>query len=49
MIELTFLAETDEQICELGELGISLEENMLVISRKVTKSRTINRVNGERQ
>ena len=47
LIELTFLAETDEQICELEKLGISLEENMLVISRKVTKSRTINRVNGE--
>ena len=47
LIELTFLAETDEQIHELEKLGISLEEDMLVISRKVTRGRTINRVNGE--
>lgn len=47
LVELTFLAENDEQINELEKLGISLEDDMVVISRKVTKGRTINRVNGE--
>ena len=31
----------------LVELGITLEEDVVVISRKITKCRTINRVNGE--
>ena len=47
LIELTFLAENDEQTEALEKLGISLEEDILVISRKITKGRTINRVNGE--
>ena len=47
LVELTFLAETDEQIAALERLGITLEEDLLVISRKITKGRTINRVNGE--
>ena len=47
LVELTFLAEDSEQINSLEELGITLEEDVVVISRKITKCRTINRVNGE--
>lgn len=47
LVELTFLAESSEQINSLEKLGITLEEDVLVISRKITKGRTINRVNGE--
>ena len=46
-VELTFLAEDSEQINSLEKLGITLEEDVVVISRKITKCRTINRVNGE--
>ena len=47
LVELTFLAEDSEQINSLEKLGIPLEEDVVVISRKITKCRTINRVNGE--
>ena len=47
LVELTFLAEDREQINSLEKLGITLEEDVVVISRKITKCRTINRVNGE--
>lgn len=47
LVELTFLAEDSEQINSLEKLGITLEEDVVVISRKITKCRTINRVNGE--
>lgn len=47
LVELTFLAEDSEQINSLEKLGITLEEDVVVISRKITKYRTINRVNGE--
>lgn len=47
LIELTFLAEDTEQKKAIEKLGVSLEEDILVISRKVTKNRTVNRVNGE--
>lgn len=47
LVELTFLAEDSEQINSLEKLGITLEEDIVVISRKITKGRTINRVNGE--
>ena len=47
LVELTFLVETDEQKNAIENLGITLEEDLLVISRKITKGRTINRVNGE--
>ena len=46
LVELTFLADS-EQINSLEKLGITLEEDVVVISRKITKCRTINRVNGE--
>lgn len=47
LVELTFLAEDSEQINSLEKLGITLEEDVVVISRKINKCRTINRVNGE--
>lgn len=47
LVELTFLAEDSEQINSLEKMGITLEEDVVVISRKITKCRTINRVNGE--
>ncbi len=47
LVELTFLAEDSEQINSLEKLGITLEEDVVVISRKITKCRTINRFNGE--
>ena len=47
LVELTFLAEDSEQINSLEKLGITLEEDVVVISRKITKCRSINRVNGE--
>ena len=47
LVGLTFLAEDSEQINSLEKLGITLEEDVVVISRKITKCRTINRVNGE--
>jgi len=47
LVELTFLAEDSEQVNSLEKLGITLEEDVVVISRKITKCRTINRVNGE--
>lgn len=47
LVELTFSIEDAALAGELEELGISLEENMLVISRKITQSRTLNRMNGE--
>lgn len=47
LVELTFLAEDSEQINSLEKLGITLEEDVVVISRKITKCRAINRVNGE--
>ncbi len=47
LVELTFLSEDSEQINSLEKLGITLEEDVVVISRKITKCRTINRVNGE--
>ena len=47
LVELTFLAEDSEQINSLEKLGITLEEDVVVISRKRTKCRTINMVNVE--
>lgn len=46
-VELTFSVR-DEQVREqLGEMGIELEDDLLILSRKIMKTRTLNRVNGE--
>lgn len=45
-VELTF--EVDDDIRKkLSGLGIETEENQLILSRKIMKNRTLNRVNGE--
>ena len=41
LVELTFLAEDSEQVNSLEKLGITLEEDVVVISRKITKCRTV--------
>lgn len=48
LVELAFLVEDKVQRQKLQEMGVSFEEdNILMISRKITHSRTVNRINGE--
>lgn len=47
LVELVFLIEDAEEKKRLEELGISFEDDTLLISRKITQTRTINRMNGE--
>lgn len=47
LVELVFLIEEEEKRKELEELGVSFEDDTLLISRKITSARTINRMNGE--
>ena len=47
LVELTFLVNDERIRSELEEMGISFEDNILLISRKITSTRTINRMNGE--
>lgn len=46
-VELTFEIEDDDIREKLQNLGIETEENQLILSRKIMKNRTLNRVNGE--
>lgn len=47
LIELLFSVDTDEQNKYLKEHGIIIEDNEVLIARKFTKGRGINRINGE--
>ncbi len=47
LVELTFLVEDAKVKADLEEMGISFEDDILLISRKITRTRTMNRVNGE--
>jgi len=47
LIELLFSVDTEEQKKYLEEHGIITEDNEVLISRKFTKGRGINRINGE--
>lgn len=47
LVELTFLVEDEKLRARIEELGVSFEEDTLVISRKITSTRTVNRMNGE--
>lgn len=47
LVELTFRVETDRQREQVEQMGLSLEEDELVISRKLMEGRSVNRVNGE--
>lgn len=47
LIELLFQVKSPQERQKLEALGISFEEDTLLISRKITATRTINRINGE--
>lgn len=47
LVELTFLIEDEKVRSDLEEMGISFEDDTLLISRKIARTRTMNRVNGE--
>lgn len=47
MVELVFQIEDEETIKELQALDIEPEEGQIVVSRKITGSRSINKINGE--
>lgn len=47
LIELLFSVDTDEQKKYLEEHGITTTDNEVLIARKFTKGRGINRINGE--
>lgn len=47
LAELLFSVDTEEQKRYLEEHGITAEDNEVLISRKFTKGRGINRINGE--
>jgi len=47
LIELLFLVDTDIQKKYLEEYGVTVTDNEVLISRKFTKGRGINRINGE--
>lgn len=47
LVELLFSIESDAQRDAINELGIDLDDDSILISRKLTRGRSINRVNGE--
>lgn len=47
LVELLFLVEDETERAKLEEIGVSFEDDTLLISRKLTQTRTINRMNGE--
>jgi len=47
LVELTFLVEDTKTREALRQLGVSFEDETLLISRKITQARTVNRINGE--
>lgn len=47
LVELTFSIQEEPLKEQLAQMGIELEEDMLILSRKIMKTRTLNRVNGE--
>jgi len=47
LVELTFLVENEKTAEALREEGVEPEEDMLVISRKITGNKSIFRINGE--
>lgn len=47
LIELLFRVTSAREQERIEELGISFEDDTLLISRKITSSRTVNRINGE--
>ena len=47
LVELTFRADTQHQRDLVREMGISMEEDEILISRKIMAGRSVNRINGE--
>lgn len=47
LVELTFRIDTPRQREMVEQMGISVEEEEIVISRKIMEGRSVNRVNGE--
>lgn len=47
MVELVFQIENEETIRQLQEMDIEPEDGQVVVSRKITESRSINKINGE--
>ncbi len=47
LVELTFQIDREAQREQLEEMGITPEGDEIIISRKITASRSVNRVNGE--
>lgn len=47
LVELTFQIEDEKLRSKLEQLGVSFEDDILLISRKITQTRTVNRMNGE--
>lgn len=47
MVEMVFHIEDEETLAALGEIGVEAEDGQIIISRKITGNRSINRINGE--
>ncbi|MDD7404243.1 MAG: DNA repair protein RecN [Butyribacter sp.] len=47
LVELLFSVEEEKTRKKIEQLGVSFEDDTLLISRKMTQTRTINRINGE--
>lgn len=47
LVELTFRIDTPRQREMVEQMGLSVEEEEIVISRKIMEGRSVNRVNGE--
>lgn len=47
LVELTFRADTQHQRELVEEMGISMEDDEILISRKIMSGRSVNRINGE--
>lgn len=47
MVEVVFQIENEETVRQIRQLDIEPEEGQIVISRKITENRSINKINGE--
>lgn len=47
MVEMVFHIEDEETLAALEEIGVEAEDGQIIISRKITGNRSINRINGE--
>ncbi|MCH5266529.1 MAG: DNA repair protein RecN [Lachnospiraceae bacterium] len=47
MVEIVFQIEREETLRQIRQMDIEPEDNQIVISRKITENRSINKMNGE--